>query len=142
MVDIRDRKRTANMNGDRYEHMLKRRFKAWGERMFPRAGSTKLIMVRDFKGLLRRLRNLKADENAGLNTLSQHPMLPPDLNAIESIWDLLQDRLLLTAPMEMESRADFIKRSRRIVTWMNTNARAHMRGLCRRQINEGPMSSS
>ena len=49
-------------------------------------------------------------ENCGLKTLPQHPKLAPDFNAIENVWDLLQDRLLLTAPVEMESRTDFTKR--------------------------------
>ena len=121
------------MNGDRYEQMVKRSFRTWRKKMFPRAGSSTLPLVKDFEGFLRQARNLKADKDAGLKTLDQHPKLAADLNAIESIWDLLQDRLLLTAPVEMESRCDFIKRLRRTVTWMNTNARAHMRGLCRNQ---------
>ena len=95
--------------------------------------SSHLDMVKDFERFLRQARNLKAEKDAELKTLAQHPELAPDLNAIESIWDLLQDRLLLTAPVEMESRCDFIKRLRCAVTWMNTNARAHMRGLCRNQ---------
>ena len=113
------------------QERVKRSFKAWRKKMFSRAGSTTLPLVKDFEGFLRQARNLKAEGDAGLETLAQHPKLAADLNAIESIWDLLQDRLLLTAPVEMESRRDFIKRLRRTVTWMNTNARAHMRGLCR-----------
>ena len=54
--------------------------------------------------------------------MPQHAKLAPDLNAIENVWDLIQDRLLLTAPVEMESRTDFIKRLRRNVTWMNTES--------------------
>ena len=115
------------------QERVKRSFKAWRKKMFSRAGSTTLPLVKDFEGFLRQARNLKAEGDAGLETLAQHPKLAADLNAIESIWDLLQDRLLLTAPVEMESRRDFIKRLRRTVTWMNTNARAHMRGLCRNQ---------
>ena len=117
------------------QERVKRSFKAWRKKMFSRAGSTTLPLVKDFEGFLRQARNLKAEGDAGLETLAQHPKLAADLNAIESIWDLLQDRLLLTAPVEMESRRDFIKRLRRTVTWMNTNARAHMRGLCRNQKN-------
>ena len=121
------------MSGDRYEQMVKLSFKAWKKKLFPRAGFIKLPLLKDFEGFLRQPRNLQADDGAGLKTLPQHPKLAPDLNAIESIWDLLQDRLLLTAPVEMESRQDFIQRLRRTVTWMNTHARSHMRGLCRNQ---------
>ena len=99
------------------------------------AGSTKLPLVKDFEGFLRQARNLKAEkeEDAGLKAPAQHPKLAPDPNSIESVWDLVQGRLLLTAPVEMESRGDFITRLRRTVTWRNTNARSHMRGLCRNQ---------
>ena len=101
--------------------------------MFPRAGSTKLPIVKDFEKFLRQRRNIKAEEAAGLKTLPQHAKLAPDLNAIENVWDLIQDRLLLTAPVEMESRTDFIKRLRRTVTWMNTHAKVQIRGVCRNQ---------
>ena len=53
--------------------------------MFRRAGFTKLPLVKDFEGFLRQPRNLKAEENAGLKTLPQHPKLAPNLNAIERI---------------------------------------------------------
>ena len=45
VIDHRGRKRSANMNGDRYEQMAKRSFKAWKKKLFPRAGSTKLPLV-------------------------------------------------------------------------------------------------
>ena len=88
--------------------------------MFPRAGSTKLPIVKDFEKFLRQRRNIKAEEAAGLKTLPQHAKLAPDLTAIESVWDLIQDRLLLTltAPVEMDSCTDFVKRLRRTVRGM------------------------
>ena len=104
------------MSGDRYEQMVKPSFKAWKKKMFPRARSTKLPLLKDFEGFLRQPRNFQAEEGAGLKTLPQHPKLAPDLNANESIWNLLQKRLLLTAPVEMQSRQDFIQRLRRTVT--------------------------
>ena len=112
---------------------VKRSCKAWEKKMFPRAGSTKLPIVKDFEKFLRQRRNIKAEEAAGLKTLPQHAKLAPDLNAIENVWDLIQDRLLLTASVEMDSRIDLIKRLRRTVRGMNANARVQMRGLCRNQ---------
>ena len=41
--------------------------------------------------------------------------------------------MLLTARVEQEPRADFVKRLRRTVNWMSENARDHMRGLCTNQ---------
>ena len=69
MVDIKERKRSANMNGDRYEQVVKRSFKAWRKKMFPRAGFAKLTLVKDFERFLRQPRNLEAEENAILKTL-------------------------------------------------------------------------
>jgi hypothetical protein len=133
VTNDKGRKRSANMNGDRYEGMVKKHFAGWKKKMFPRMGKTKVALVKDFEGFLRQPRNLKAEEDAGFKTVKLHPKCSPDLNAIENAWDLLQDRLLLTAPVEMEPRSDFVKRLRRTVCWMNTNARKHGRDLCRNQ---------
>jgi len=133
VIDAKGRRRTANMNGARYEQMVKKHFRLWKKKMFPRMGKTLLPLVKDFERFLRQPRNLKAEDQAGFKTLGQHSKTSPDLNAIENVWDLLQDRLLLTAPVEMERRADFVKRLRRTATWMNNNAREHMRGLSRNQ---------
>lgn len=126
-------KKSANMNGDRYECMVKKHFANWKKKMFPRMGKIKIPLVKDFEGFLRQPRNLKAEENAGFKTLKEHTKCSPDLNAIENAWDLLQDRLLLTAPVEIEDRSEFVTRLRRTVNWMNQNARKHGRALCRNQ---------
>ena len=133
VVNPGGKKTTANMNGDRYEFMAKRHFATWKKRMFPRSSKTLIPVVKDSERFLRQPRNLKAEEVAGFKTLTQHSNCSPDLNTIENYWDLLQDRLLLTAPVEIESRAAFIKRLRRTVNWMNDNARQHARGLCRNE---------
>ena len=77
--------------------------------------------------------NLKAERDAGFCNVNQHPKLPPDLNAIEGWWRVLQQRLSLTPPAELESRGDFLKRLRRNVAWLNKNARSHARQLCTNQ---------
>ena len=73
--------------------------------------------------------NLKAEREAGFSTVTQHPKSSADLNAIEGWWRVLQQRLFLTAPVQMESRAQFLKRLRRTVAWLNNNARAHSKQL-------------
>ena len=45
-------KRSANMNGDRYECMVKKHFASWKKKMFPRKGKTKIALVKDFEALL------------------------------------------------------------------------------------------
>ena len=125
--------KSANMNGDRYEGMVKKYFPTWKKKMFPRMGKVRIPLVKDFERFLRQPRNLKAEENAGFKTVKDHPKCSPDLNAVENAWDLLQDRLLLTAPVGLEDRPQFVKRLRRTVNWMNKNARKHGRALCRNQ---------
>ena len=62
-----------------------------------------------------------------------HPKYSPDLNAIEGWWATLRARLEETAPAEFESRAVFLTRLRRTVSWLNANRRAQGRELCTNQ---------
>ena len=50
--------------------------------------------------------------------------------AIEGWWRRLRQRLEETAPVKCEKRAEFLKRLRRTVTWLNVNCRADGRTLC------------
>ena len=97
--DHRGRKRSANMNGNRYKQMVKSKYKMRKKSMFPREGNELLPLVKDFDKFLRQPRNLAAQEKAGFKTLGQHAKVCPDLNSIENVVDFLQDRLLLTAPV-------------------------------------------
>ena len=136
LPEVRDKKgrtRSANMTGKRYHEMVETHFCKWRKKMFPRLGKRQIPLVKDFERFLRQERNLKAEVAAGYKTVDLHPKCSPDLNAIENAWRLLQDRLLLTAPVEEESRSEFVKRLRRTVHWMNDNARKHMRALCQDQ---------
>ena len=69
-----------------YEKLVKRSFKAWRKKMFPRAGSTRLPLVKDYERFLRQDRNLKAEVVAGLKTLREHPKVAPDLKAMENVF--------------------------------------------------------
>ena len=91
--------------------------------------------MKDFEKFLRwdstkEFDNLKAERDAGFDTIKRHPKVSPDLNAIEGWWRVLQQRLSLTAPVALESRAAFLKRLQRTVAWLNTNARAQGKKLC------------
>jgi hypothetical protein len=78
-------------------------------------------LVQDHERCLWQDRNLVALKEAGLTLVTNFPKCSPDLNAIEGWWHRLRDLLEERAPVEMESREDFIRRLRRTVTWMNAN---------------------
>ena len=46
------------------------------------------------------------------------------------MWALLRQRLDETAPEELESRGDFLKRLRRAVTWLNEVYKDKLQHLC------------
>ena len=135
------RQGSESMTGARYNHMVKTHLAKWRRQCYPNfPKGEKVPLVKDFERFLRWGKdqkdgydNLKAEREAGFETVKQHPKCSPDLNAIEGWWDVLQDRLLVTAPVELESRADFVKRLRRTAAWLNANARAHALKLCTNQ---------
>ena len=125
--------KSVNMTGERYNHFVKSYLAKWRRKLFPKLPRTdKLSLIKDFERFLRwgrgkKFDNLKAEREAGFETVKRHHKLLPDFNAIEGWWRVLQDRLSLTAPTSLESRAQFVKRLRRTVTW---NASAHGKKLC------------
>jgi hypothetical protein len=76
---------------------------------------------------------LKALKDAGFDVVKKYPKCSPDLNAIEGWWNRLRVRLEKTAPVQTESRPEFLRRLRRIVGWMNTSCRVEGGRLCRNQ---------
>jgi transposase len=138
-VDGKGNKKSANMTGARYNYFVSTFLAKWRRncwRNFPKG--EKVPLVKDFERFLRwdktkEFDNMKAESDAGFSTVKLHPKLSPDLNAIEGWWSVLQQRLSLTAPVTLEPRADFLKRLRRTVTWLNKNARGHAKQLCTNQ---------
>ena len=57
----------------------------------------------------------------------------PDLNPIEAWWNKFRLRLDQTAPACAESRAQFLQRLRRTVSWLNSRQRLEGRKPCRCQ---------
>jgi transposase len=139
LPENKNRKGTENMTGKRYNRMVKTYFAKWRRKFLPKfPKSEKVPLVKDFERFLRwgktkEFDNMKAEDEAGYRTVQQHPKCSPDFNAIEGWWDVLQVRLNLTAPVEMERRSDFVKRLRRTVNWMNANLRKHGQLLCTNQ---------
>ena len=126
-----DGARTTNMNGERYNHLVKTKYAKWRRSCFGARGRAHL--VKDYEKCLWQTRNMEAEKEAGFDVVERHPKCSPDLNAIEGWWRRLKDRLLEQAPVEIETRAEFVTRLRRTVTWLNQNARAEGRKLCTNQ---------
>lgn len=138
-VDEKGNRKSVNMTGERYNYFVKSFLAKWRRKCYPNFPKDESVpLVKDFERFLRwnstnDFDNLKAEREAGFSTVRQHPKLAPDFNAIEGWWRVLQQRLFLSAPAALESRAAFLKRLRRTVTWLNTNARQHGKKLCTNQ---------
>ena len=129
--DPNNGKKTTNMTGALYNTVIKTRFAKWRKACFPRGH--RVHLVQDYERCLWRPDNLDALREAGCDVVKQHTKYSPDLNAIEMQWSHLRERLESTAPAHLEARAEFIKRLRRTVTWMNWHQRVSGRRLCRGQ---------
>ena len=138
-VDEKGRMKSLNMTGARYNHLVKTFLAKWKRKCYPTfPKGEKVPLIKDFEKFLRwgsdkQFDNMKAERDAGFETVKKHPKLSPDLNAIEGWWRVLQQRLQLSAPTSLESRPDFLKRLRRTVTWLNCNAKQHGKLLCTNQ---------
>ena len=123
------KKRTTNMNTQRYKQLVQGKFAKWRCHVF-RSNHIRPHLVQDHERCLWKDSSLKALKAAGFHVLKNYPKCSPDLNAIEGWWRRLRQRLEETAPVKCEKRAEFLKRLRRTVTWLNANCRAEGRTLC------------
>ena len=138
-TDEKGKMKSANMTGARYNYFVKTFLAQWKRRCYPRfPKGEKVPLVKDFERFLRwdetkEFDNMKAERDAGFSTVKHRPKVSPDFNAIEGWWKVVQQRLSLTAPVALESRAAFLKRLRCTVVWLNKNARDHAMKLCTNQ---------
>ena len=138
-TDAKGKKKSMNMTGARYHYFVTTFWKSWKRKCYPNfPKDEKVPLIKDYERFLRwgvdsDYNNLKAESDAGFSTVKMHPKSSPDFNAIEGWWRVLQERLSVTAPVSRESRADFLKRLRRTVTWLNDHARNHAKSLCTNQ---------
>ena len=121
-------KKTTHMNGQRYNDLVQSKFAAWRRECF-HDGKT-VYLIQDHERCLWQERNLKALRAAGF-VVEEFPKSSPDLNAIEGIWGRLRQVLTEREPTARETRAEFLTRLRRTVTWLNDNERESMLYLCR-----------
>ena len=121
-------RKTTHMNGTRYNELVQSKFAAWRHNCFH--DSQSVYLVQDHEACLWQKRNLDALRGAGF-VVEPFPKSSPDLNAIEGIWGRLRQLLTEREPTQRETRAEFLVRLRRTVSWMNDNEKENMLRLCR-----------
>ena len=114
-----DGAKTTNMNGTRYNILVKQKFATWRRQCF--GSESPIHLVQDHEKCLWQERNKEAIKKAGLVLEESFPVNSPDLNVIENWWHRLRQRLEDNAPEGFEDRQQFLQRLRRTVTWMNDN---------------------
>ena len=87
-------------------------------------------LVQDHEKALWTQEATSAMKEIGLNLFKRYPKCSQDLNAIETAWRELRDRLYDTEPTEMETREAFVARLRNAVVWINKNRRQLFLKLC------------
>ena len=117
------------MNTTRYGALVKSKFAAWRKCVF-RSRAIRPHLAQDHEKCSWKKEDLTALSNAGYHVVKDFPKCSRDLKAIEGWWRQLRLRLEETSPSECETRADFVRRLRRTVTWMNIHRRYVGRGLC------------
>ena len=124
-------KKTKHMNTTRYGKLVNKSFALWRKRCF---GDNKPVrLVQDHERCLWSDTNLSSLRAAKCHVVERYPKCSPDLNAIEGWWARLRSKLEQTEPEEIEKRPEFLARLRRVVTWLNDNAREEALLLCTNQ---------
>ena len=113
------------MNRWWYAWLVKRYFAYWLD------GCDKL--VQDYERRLRCVEPMVELRKLSVEVISDYPKCSQDLNAIENAWNVLRQRLDVTVPTEVESRADFLVRLRAAVDWVNAHRSEQRLKFCTHQ---------
>ena len=120
------------MNRWWYEWIIRARFPRWLAAAF--GGDPRLaFLVQDHEKALWTSEPREAMRAAGIRLLEAFPKCSQDLNAIETAWREVRNRLYDTMPVDRESRKDFVQRLRRAVAWVNVNRAEYLQYLCNSQ---------
>ena len=120
---------TAHMNGPRYREMITKFGRKWISECFPNQVPKHVRLVQDHERCLWQDASLACLKNHGFDVLENYPVNSPDLNAIETVWNMIRQELFASSPTSVESREDFIHRLRAAVRTVNKNRDGLMR-LC------------
>ena len=117
------------MNREWYKWIVLHCFPKWiakklGKRRMPTG------LVQDHEKCLWTAEATSAIKEIGLQLFKKYPKCSQDLNAIETAWRELRNRLSESEPVEMETREAFVVRLRNAVVWVNRNRRKLFLSLC------------
>ena len=90
-------------------------------------------LVQDHERCLWTEDSQRASADGGWSLIGDYPKTSPDLNAIEGVWKLLRDGLLLEAPSGLERQSDFVRRLKRPVSSLNRKHRPALLRMCTNQ---------
>ena len=122
------------MNVGNYTKVVSKHFGPWLQQAFWKG--CRVHLVQDHERCLWSKTSLSAIEEVAavdLNVLENYPSCSQDLNAIETVWRDLRDRLAQTEPTQMETRAEFLCRLRAAARWLNKNHARYLLKLCQDQ---------
>lgn len=94
-----------------YCELIEDKFESW-------CGNCEYLVC-DFERCLHTEECILALGKIGLTLVEGYPPVSQDFNAIENVWAVLKERLDETVPVQLESRADFVKRLKAAVLWAN-----------------------
>ena len=118
------------MNRWWYTWLINAMFKRWLEKAF---GHADAFLVQDHERCLWCSEPKQAMREQGLTLLENYPKSSQDLNAIETAWREVRNRLAETEPDSRETRDQFIIRLRNAVAWVNANRGEYLLHQCRNQ---------
>ena len=112
------------MNRWWYEWVIFHQFPRWCAKAFGSKRKRPRYILQDHEKALWAEEPMAAMDACGLTVLRSYPKCSQDLNPIETAWREMA-RLAETEPTQMETRAQFVRRVRKAVKWVNKH-RAHL----------------
>jgi hypothetical protein len=122
-----------SMNSKRYSKFVRKHFLKWTRKALGKKNTKQPFLVQDHERCLWTEESQKAIREAGVRLLENYPKSSQDLNAIETCWRELRERLYVTEPTDLETRCKFLRRMHKAVAWVNKHRKKYLLELCNDQ---------
>ena len=119
------------MNRHRYAWVVAQKFPMWIAEALGRKAHA--FLVQDHERCLWTEEPRRAMKENNITLLENYPKCSQDLNAIETAWREVRNRLYTTQPKKFEDRPVFIRRLRRAVEWVNEHRSSYLLHICQEQ---------